>query len=50
MPPALILGIVGGLLVLAFLANRVFRVTRIPDVVLLINGTRRFDWPGSWTD
>ena len=36
MQPALILGIVGGLLVLAFLANRVFRVTRIPDVVLLM--------------
>jgi potassium/hydrogen antiporter len=36
MPAALILGLVGGLLVLAFLANRVFRVTRIPDVVLLM--------------
>ena len=36
MPAALILGLVGGLLVLAFLANRVFRVTRIPDVILLM--------------
>jgi cell volume regulation protein A len=36
MPTALILGLVGGLLVLAFLANRVFRVTRIPDVILLM--------------
>jgi cell volume regulation protein A len=33
---AVVLGLVGGLLVLAFLANRVFRVTRIPDVVLLM--------------
>jgi potassium/hydrogen antiporter len=36
MPAAVVLGLVGGLLVLAFLANRVFRVTRIPDVVLLV--------------
>jgi potassium/hydrogen antiporter len=36
MSAALVLGLVGGLLVLAFLANRVFRVTRIPDVVLLM--------------
>jgi Na+:H+ antiporter len=34
--PALILGLIGGLLVLAFLANRVFRLTGIPDVVLLM--------------
>jgi len=34
--PALILGLVGGLLVLAFLANRFFRLTGIPDVVLLM--------------
>jgi potassium/hydrogen antiporter len=36
MSSALILGLVGGLLVIAFLANRVFKVTRIPDVVLLM--------------
>jgi potassium/hydrogen antiporter len=36
MSAALVLGLAGGLLVLAFLANRVFRVTRIPDVVLLM--------------
>jgi cell volume regulation protein A len=36
MSAAVVLGLVGGLLVLAFLANRVFRVTRIPDVVLLM--------------
>src|SRR5580704_2942650 len=36
MSAALVLGLVGGLLVLAFLANCVFRVTRIPDVVLLM--------------
>jgi cell volume regulation protein A len=36
MSSALVLGLVGGLLVLAFLANRIFRVTRIPDVVLLM--------------
>lgn len=36
MSAALILGLVGGLLVLAFLANRVFGITRIPDVVLLM--------------
>jgi len=36
MPPWLILGMVGGLLVVAFLANRVFRLTRIPDVVVLM--------------
>ena len=34
--PALILGLIGGLLVLAFLANRVFRLTGVPDVVLLM--------------
>jgi cell volume regulation protein A len=34
--PELILGLVGGLLVLAFLANRIFRLTGIPDVVLLM--------------
>jgi potassium/hydrogen antiporter len=32
----MILGLVGALLVLAFLANKIFRVTRIPDVVLLM--------------
>jgi Na+:H+ antiporter len=36
MSAALILGLVGGLLILAFVANRVFRLTRIPDVVLLM--------------
>jgi cell volume regulation protein A len=36
MPAWLILGMVGGLLVVAFLANRVFRITRIPDVVVLM--------------
>jgi Kef-type K+ transport system membrane component KefB len=36
MPAWLILGMVGGLLVVAFLANRVFRLTRIPDVVVLM--------------
>ncbi len=36
MPAPMILGLLGGLLVLAFLANRVFRVTRIPDVILLM--------------
>src|SRR5450631_1567558 len=36
MPSWLILGLVGGLLVVAFLANRVFKLTRIPDVVVLM--------------
>jgi potassium/hydrogen antiporter len=36
MSPALILGLVGGLLVIAFVANRIFALTRIPDVVLLM--------------
>lgn len=36
MSTVLILGLVGGLLILAFLANRVFTVTRIPDVVVLM--------------
>jgi cell volume regulation protein A len=36
MSTALILGLVGGLLMLAFLANRVFRVTRVPDVLVLM--------------
>lgn len=36
MSPDVILGLVGGLLVLAFVANRVFGLTRIPDVVLLM--------------
>ena len=36
MAPALILGLVGGLLVIAFVANRIFALTRIPDVVLLM--------------
>jgi len=36
MSAALILGLVGGLLVVAFLANRVFSLTRIPDVLILM--------------
>lgn len=36
MPAWLILGMIGGLLVVAFLANRVFKLTRIPDVVVLM--------------
>ncbi len=36
MSTALILGLVGGLLMLAFLANRVFRLTRVPDVLVLM--------------
>ena len=36
MSTVLILGLVGGLLMLAFLANRVFRVTRVPDVLVLM--------------
>ena len=36
MSPALVLGLIGGLLVLAFVANRIFALTRIPDVVLLM--------------
>jgi Na+:H+ antiporter len=36
MSATLILGLVGALLVVAFLANRIFRLTRIPDVVLLM--------------
>ena len=36
MSPALILGLVGGLLVVAFLANRVFGLTRVPDVLVLM--------------
>jgi len=36
MAPSVTLGLLGALLVLAFLANRFFRVTRIPDVVLLM--------------
>jgi len=36
MSVALILGLIGGLLILAFLANRVFRLTRVPDVVVLM--------------
>ncbi|MGC1535895.1 MAG: hypothetical protein WA795_08285, partial [Candidatus Sulfotelmatobacter sp.] len=36
MSAVLILGLVGGLLMLAFLANRVFRVTRVPDVLVLM--------------
>lgn len=31
-----IFGLLGGLLVLAFLANRLFRVTRVPDVIVLM--------------
>jgi cell volume regulation protein A len=36
MSTALILGLIGGLLVLAFLANRLSRLTRIPDVLMLM--------------
>ena len=36
MSSALVLGLVGGLLVVAFLANRVFGLTRIPDVLVLM--------------
>ena len=36
MSATLILGLVGGLLVMAFLANRVFGLTRIPDVLVLM--------------
>lgn len=36
MSPALILGLIGGLLVVAFLANRVFGLTRVPDVLVLM--------------
>ncbi len=36
MSAVLILGLVGGLLMLAFIANRVFRVTRVPDVLVLM--------------
>ena len=36
MSAALILGLVGGLLVVAFLANRIFALTRIPDVLVLM--------------
>jgi cell volume regulation protein A len=36
MTTTLILGLVGGLLVLAFLANRLSRLTRIPDVLMLM--------------
>lgn len=36
MSAALVLGLVGGLLVVAFLANRVFGLTRIPDVLVLM--------------
>ncbi len=36
MSAALILGLIGGLLVVAFLANRVFGLTRIPDVLVLM--------------
>jgi cell volume regulation protein A len=31
-----IFGLIGGLLVLAFVANRLFRITRIPDLVVLL--------------
>ena len=44
MSAAVILGLVGGLLVVAFLANRVFGLTRIPDVlVLMMIGHGTFD-------
>jgi cell volume regulation protein A len=36
MPAALVLGLIGGLLVLAFLANRIFKLTRIPDIIILM--------------
>jgi uncharacterized membrane protein len=36
MSAALVLGLVGGLVTLAFVVDRVFRVTRIPDVVILM--------------
>ena len=36
MSTALVLGLVGGLLVVAFLANRVYGLTRIPDVLVLM--------------
>ena len=36
MSSAVILGLVGGLLVVAFLANRVYGLTRIPDVLVLM--------------
>ncbi len=36
MAVALILGLLGGLLILAFLANRIFSITRVPDVVILM--------------
>ena len=39
MSEILIFGLIGGLLLLAFAANRLFRITRIPDlVVLLVTG------------
>jgi hypothetical protein len=41
MSTALILGLVGGLLVLAFLANRLSGLTRIPDVLILMAPGRR---------
>ncbi len=36
MNPAVTLGLVGALLVVAFLANKVFRISRIPDSILLM--------------
>jgi potassium/hydrogen antiporter len=36
MPTIFILGLIGGLLVLAFVANRIFNLTRIPDIILLM--------------
>jgi len=36
MSTALIFGLIGGLLVLAFVANRLSRLTRIPDVLMLM--------------
>ncbi len=36
MPAAFILGLIGGLLILAFIANRIFKLTRIPDIILLM--------------
>src|SRR3954467_8688725 len=31
-----IFGLLGGLLILAFIANRLFRITRIPDLIILL--------------
>lgn len=36
MKPTQVLGLLGGLLVLAFIANRLYRKTRVPDVLVLM--------------